>query len=280
MRGELVRLDSTWRAVLERHNYPAPVQAVLGECLAAVALLAATIKFEGTITLQASGRGPLKLLVVEATHQRTMRALARFDAELSEDMDFSALLGEGRLAITVDPGAGKERYQGIVALEGNTLADALRGYFERSEQLPTRLWLAAHDSRAAGLLLRRLPGDELASEEDADAWRRSQILTETITTRELLELDPTALLWRLYSQEQIRLFSPEGWQFHCTCSRERVRTMLYGLGREELDSILAEEGKVSVDCEFCRATYGFDEVDVGELLAGDAVASPSSRSRM
>ena len=280
VRGELVRLDSTWRAVLERHTYPAPVQAVLGECLAAVALLAATIKFEGTVTLQASGGGPLSLMVVEATHRRTLRALARFEAPLPDDADLPSLLGEGRLAITVDPGEGKEQYQGIVDVQGKTLADALQSYFERSEQLPTRLWLAAHDSRAAGLLLQRLPGEEQAMEEDADAWRRSQMLTDTVTARELLELEAKALLWRLYSQERIRLFSPEPWQFHCTCSRERVRTMLHALGPEELESILAEEGQVSVDCEFCSATYGFDEVDVGELLAGDTVASPSSTSKM
>ena len=277
VRGEIVHLHEAWQTIQERHRYPEPVRSILGECIAAAALLAATIKFQGKLTLQASGNGALRMLVVEASSQRTLRALARFDESLPPQADLGTLLGEVRLAITVDPGEGGERYQGLVDARGRSLADALEGYFHRSEQLPTRLWLGANAEHAAGLLLQRMPGRAgMDPEEENETWERSVILSETIKAEELLELDAEGILRRLYAEEQVRLFKPEPWRFQCNCSQERVRATLHALGKDELTAILSEDGEVSVDCEFCSSKYDYDAVDLAELIADQP--SPSSPS--
>ena len=278
IRGELVHLDATWRSVLARRSYPEPLRSVLGECLGATALLAATIKFDGTLTLQArGGRGPVSLLVAEATGTRTLRGLARF-GDLGEASALPELIGDACLAITVDPGADADRYQGIVEVDEATLSGVIEQYFARSEQLPTRLWLACDGSAVAGLLLQKLPaGDAVAADatERAEAWERSIMLADTVTDRELLDLDAHTLLRRLFVTEGCRVFQPERWGFACTCSRERVRTTLQSLGRTECESIVEDEGAVGVTCEFCGASYGFDAVDVAELFAAGAVAAPA-----
>ena len=277
IRGELVHLDATWRSVLARRSYPEPLRSVLGECLGATALLAATIKFDGTLTLQArGGRGPVSLLVVEATGTRTLRGLARF-RDLGEASVLPELIGDACLAITVDPGADADRYQGIVEVDEATLSGVIEQYFARSEQLPTKLWLACDGFAVAGLLLQKLPaGDAVAVDdtERAEAWERSIMLAETVTERELLDLDAYTLLRRLFVTEGCRVFQPERWGFACTCSRERVRTTLQSLGRSECESIIEDEGTVDVTCEFCGACYGFDVVDVAGLFASGAVAAP------
>ena len=278
IRGEFVHLDATWRSVLARRSYPEPLRSVLGECLGATALLAATIKFDGTVTLQArGGRGPVNLLVVEATGTRTLRGLARF-GNLGEASALPELIGDACLAITVDPGADADRYQGIVEVDEATLSGVIEQYFARSEQLPTKLWLACDGVAVAGLLLQKLPaGDAVAVDdtERAEAWERSIMLAETVTERELLDLDAHTLLRRLFVTEGCRVFQPERWGFACTCSRGRVRSTLQSLGRNECESILEDEGAVDVTCEFCGASYGFDVVDVAELFAAGAVAAPA-----
>ena len=277
IRGELVHLDATWRNVLARRSYPEPLRSVLGECLGATALLAATIKFDGTLTLQArGGRGPVSLLVVEATGTRTLRGLARF-GDLGEASVLPELVGDACLALTVDPGAGADRYQGIVEVDEATLSGVIEQYFARSEQLPTKLWLACDGAAVAGLLLQKLPGGDAVAVDDterAEAWERSIMLADTVTERELLDLDAHTLLRRLFVTEGCRVFQPERWGFACTCSRERVRTTLQSLGRSECESVLADEGAVDVTCEFCGASYGFDTVDVAELFAPGAMATP------
>ena len=278
IRGELVHLDATWKSVLARRSYPEPLRSVLGECMGATALLAATIKLDGTLTLQArGGKGPVSLLVVEATGARTLRGLARFD-DLGEAAALPELVGDACLAITVDPGADADRYQGIVEVEESSLSGVIEHYFARSEQLPTRLWLACDGSAVAGLLLQKLPaGDAVAIDdtERAEAWERSIMLADTVTERELLHLDAHTLLRRLFVTEGCRVFQPERWGFACTCSRERVRTTLQSLGRSECESILEDEGAVDVTCEFCGASYGFDAVDVVGLFAPGAMAAPA-----
>ena len=278
IRGELVHLDATWRSVLARRSYPEPLRSVLGECLGATALLAATIKFDGTLTLQACGRrGPVSLLVVEATGTRTLRGLARF-GDLGEASVLPELIGDACLALTVDPGADADRYQGIVEVDEATLSGVIEQYFARSEQLPTKLWLACDGTAVAGLLLQKLPGGDAVAVDDterAEAWERSIMLADTVTERELLDLDAHTLLRRLFVTEGCRVFQPERWGFACTCSRERVRTTLQSLGRIECESILEEEGTVDVTCEFCGACYGFDAVDVAELFTCGAVAAPA-----
>jgi molecular chaperone Hsp33 len=262
VRGELVHLDASWRAVLERHDYPAPVRKLLGEALAAAALLSATIKFDGSLHLQMQGDGPLRLVLVEVTAQRTFRALAQWSGEVV-DAGLGAQLGAARLTLTIDPGAGSERYQGLIAVEKDTLAETLEDYFQRSEQLATRLWLAAGEQRASGMLLQRLPG---RGDDDED-WNRDVFLGETVSNAELLELPARDLLYRLFNEENVRLFDAEPFSFRCSCSAERIETMLRGLGYQEVRDLLAERGEVRVSCEFCRQEWVYDVVDIEHLFA-------------
>ncbi|MFN2348629.1 MAG: Hsp33 family molecular chaperone HslO [Thioalkalivibrio sp.] len=273
VRGEWVHLDATWQALLERYEYPPVVRDLLGQALAAVALLSATIKFDGSLILQVTGNGPLNLLVVQASGHGTVRGLARWQSQVPQ-ADLSAQLGDGRMVMTIDPGEGRERYQGIVPLEGANLAEALEGYFTRSEQLPTRLWLAADGQRAAGLLLQTLPGEE----RDPDAFNRAVTLANTLKDDELLQLPVETLLHRLYHEEDVRLLDGSPVSFRCGCSRERVADMLRNLGRSEVDSILVDEGQVEVNCEFCNACYRFDVVDVEQMFT-EGKPPPGSRTR-
>lgn len=261
VRGEIIHLDATWRALQATTAYPTPVRDLLGEAAAAAALLTPTLKFKGRLTLQVSGGGPVNLLVVQCTSENTLRGLARWKGEPHAG-EFGELLGGGRLAITVDPERGKERYQGIVEVGRAGLADTLEGYFAQSEQLGTRIWLAADGYRAAGLLLQQLPGEA----EDADAWNRVQQLGGTLTRYELLQLDPERLMRRLFHEEDLRVFESVPFSFRCSCSRGSIEAVLRGLGREEVQSILVEEGAVRVDCDFCGQHYEFDGIDVEGLF--------------
>jgi molecular chaperone Hsp33 len=268
IRGILVHLDSSWRAVLETHPYPPAVRDPLGESLAAAALLAATIKLNGTLILQAQGSGPIRTLVAQATGARTLRGLARWQGEVPAEGDLSRRFGEGRLVLTVE-GQG-EPYQGIVPLAGAGIAQALERYFRDSEQLPTRLWLAADAGRAAGLLLQRLPGEGAGLPQDRDPdddWARAGLLAETLSRAELLGLDGETLLYRLFHEESVRAFDPEPLAFRCGCSRGRVEDMLRALGEAESLAILAERGAIEVACELCNRNYRLDAVDARQLFA-------------
>jgi len=263
IQGRIVHLDATWRAVLERRRYPEPVRDLLGELMAATALLTATLKFDGKLTLQVQGDGPVRLLVVECSSERAMRAIAQWQGDVPTGPP-SQLLGNGRLVITIDPLKGKERYQGIVELKGDSIARVLEGYFARSEQLATRLWLAADARQAAGMLLQRLPDKP---SPDHDAWKRATHLTSTLTREELMALPAQDILHRLYHEEDVRLFARVPVSFRCSCSRERVEGVLCMLGEVEVRSILAEKGRVDVDCEFCGQHYTLDPVDAEQLFA-------------
>ena len=278
VRGELVHLDATWQAVLEAHNYPLPLQKVLGELMSAVSLLIATLKFKGQLIAQIQGDGPVSLLVVEGTSNKTLRATANIK---DGQTDFSneslqGLFGTARLVITLEPDKG-ERYQGIVALSGENLAMALTDYLLRSEQLDTNIWLAADDKRSAGLLIQKLPETKQTQANlnilsvadktsDIDAWNRIQQLSSTIKDEELLELSAEEIIHRLYHEEDIRLFEAETISYLCHCSRERVANMLLSLGREEVKSMIEELEKIEVACEFCNHNYTFDAVDTEQLF--------------
>jgi len=262
VRGELVHLDASWRAVLERAHYPEPVRDLLGQAMAAATLLSATIKIDGSLHLQLQGDGPVSLLLVEVTAKRTLRGLARWSGEVPAG-SLLAQVGNARLALTIDRGRGGERYQGLVPVEQDTLAATLEAYFEHSEQLATRLWLAANAQRACGMLLQRLPG----TCPDDENWNRDVFLGETITDLELLQLSALEVLRRLFHEEDLRLFEPEPVSFRCSCSRDRIELMLRGLGYDEVRDIVEEQGKVNVNCEFCSQAYDFDAVDVEQLFA-------------
>jgi molecular chaperone Hsp33 len=264
VRGEIVHLDATWRAVLERHDYPPAVRALLGEMMAAAALLTATLKFGGTLIMQIQGSGPVTLLVVECTSEHHMRATAKW-SRVPPAGALGDLVGDGKFAITLDPGQGKPGYQGVVALAGATVAAALEQYMLLSEQIDTRLWLAASGNYAAGILLQKLPDVEGA---DADAWQRATTLAASLTPQDLAGDDTRELLRRLYSAEDIRVFKARPVDFHCTCSRERVAGMLRMLGRDEVRSIVAERGEVEVTCEFCNQRYRFDGNAAEQVFIG------------
>ena len=330
VRGMLVRLGPSWRESLRRREaqaaYPAPVRALLGEMAAAAVLMQANIKFNGALVLQVFGDGPVKLAVAEVQPDLGFRATAKVVGAVPSDAKLAAMLnvhGKGRCAITLDPqdkSGGAQPYQGVVGLHGDAgeplqvLAQVLEHYMLQSEQLDTRLLLAATDQCAAGLLIQRLPvegegnlerrraaagpsqgeatsppggGEPKATggrhfREDEiginEAFNRIALLTATLTREELLSLDAETLLRRLYWEEDVRRFTPLRPQFSCRCSRERVRGMLRGLGAAEVEGIVAELGKVEVGCEFCGLQYGFDSVDVGELFTAQRDQPPGSAS--
>ncbi len=294
VRGMLVRLTESWRELLRRRAaahqpFPEPARRLMGEMAAAGALMQSNIKFNGALVLQIHGDGPVKLAVAEVQPDLAFRATAKVIGEVPADARLEAMLnvhGHGRCVITLDPRdklPGQQAYQGIVPLHGDQreplqeLSQVLEHYMLQSEQLDTRLVLAANDELAAGLLIQRLPTDGGKGgprREDEiglnEGFNRIAHLTATLTRDELLTLDADTVLHRLYWEETVRRFEPiagtRGPRFACTCSRERVGKMLRGLGREEVDGIVAEQGRVEIACEFCGKRYHFDAVDVGELF--------------
>lgn len=288
VRGALVRVNSAWREVLARRQvsgaFPAPVRNLLGEMAAAGLLMHSNIKFDGALILQLHGDGPLKLAVAEISADLSFRATAQVVGEVVDDARLPQLVNNGgRCAITLDARdrpTGTMPYQGIVPLHGDegepllALSEVIEHYMLQSEQLDTRLVLAANDDMAAGLLLQRMPRGgvgNLGGERDEDRigldedFNRIAHLGASLTRKELLSLDADTILRRLFWQEDLRRFEARAVGFRCTCSRERVQSMLLGLGREELDDILAERGHIEVGCDFCGLQYHFDNIDVGGM---------------
>ena len=294
IRGHIVHLDASWRALLEHREYPAVIRDTLGEAVAASVLLAATLKFDGTLSLQLQGQGPMHLMLAQCSDTLGVRAVARHKDEVEEaeyQRDLASLSGKGIMTVTLENEDLSQRYQGIVPLSGERLADCLRSYFESSEQLPTRLWLHANENGASGLLLQRLSNDSVQSrstgsrlhdvepEEIDDAWRRVQLLGDTVKPEELQSLSDRNLLRRLFSEDDVRLFESAPVFFRCRCSRERVVSMLRSLGPEEVRSVLAEQGHVEVRCDFCNRAYQFDSVDVEQLFSQGASGADTSDRR-
>jgi molecular chaperone Hsp33 len=287
IRGHIVHLDASWRALLEHRDYPPAIRDTLGEAVAASVLLAATLKFDGTLSLQLQGQGPMHLMLAQCSSELGVRAVARY-REAHEGRNLAALSGEGNLTVTLENEDLSQRYQGVVPLSGERLADCLREYFESSEQLPTRLWLHATAKGASGLLLQRLSDDSVQArtsvnrpvelperDEIDDAWRRVQLLGDTLRGEELQALSDREILRRLFNEDDVRLFQSSPVYFRCRCSRERVIGMLRSLGAEEIRSVLAERGEVEVRCDFCNRAYRFDPVDVEKLFATTPAADGS-----
>lgn len=301
VRGELVELGDTWQHILSRRTWPMPVQTMLGQMLAASALLSANLKFNGTMILQLHGDGPVRLLVVECNSELEMRATAKIapEAEIAIDASMRELVnqhGKGRFVITLDPNdklPGQQPYQGVVPLDGEDIATVLENYMLRSEQLDTKLYLAADAHVARGMLLQKLPHEggsnapaanisatgvvvsgesALAAELEDDeflTWQRATMLGNTLQESELLTTTIETLLHRLFWEETLRVFELRHPQFRCTCSRERVGNMLKMLGQPEVDSALDEMGTLGIDCDFCGQHYQFDRVDCAQIFADD-----------
>lgn len=276
VRGAMVRLDASWREVASRADYPTPLRTLLGQSVAATALMTAGITFEGSLSLQLKSAGTPRLLFAECTDAGCLRGLVRWDSDAPPpDVLDLAALPEAVFAITIGRADG-HRYQGLVPLESASLAQALEGYFENSEQLPARVHLAVEGDRCAGLLLQRMPAEGGRHAGDADGWNRIGHLAATLGDAELLDTDPTALLQRLFHEESPQVFAPRALAFGCGCSRERVAAVLLSLGREEIDAALAANaGEVEVHCEFCARRHVFDRIDVAQLFSGGAEAGPS-----
>ncbi|WP_127958692.1 Hsp33 family molecular chaperone HslO [Serratia microhaemolytica] len=266
VRGELVNLSHTYQQILANHNYPQPVQALLGELLVATSLLTATLKFAGNITVQIQGDGPLKLAVINGNNQQEMRGVARVVDEIAADSTLRQMVGNGIMVITITPEKG-ERYQGIVSLEGETLAESLEGYFRQSEQLPTRLFIRTgiHEGKpaASGMLLQVLPA-ELRHDDEFDHLVQ---LTATIKNEELFSLPANDVLYRLYHQEEVTLYQPQPVIFRCSCSRQRCGETLMTLPAEEVQTMLAQDGHIDMHCDYCGQHYLFDALDISALYA-------------
>lgn len=267
LRGEIVHLESSLAPVLSARDYPLTVRGLVAETLAASALLSSTLKFQGRLSLQAQGSGPITLLMGECDHQGQLRGLAQWRdlPEAAEQPALDELLGRGRMAITIMPDQGRQ-YQGLVPLERATLAGCIEDYFARSEQLPTRLWLAAGNNRAAGLLLQRLPDRVAGAAQNADMWQHLTTLADSLTLEELLDLGAETVLRRLFHETPPELAPPAPLRFACTCSRERIRTTLLSLGLAELRDILDTQGETDITCQFCGASEHFDAVDLAALI--------------
>ncbi len=267
VRGELVQLDQTFRHMVAAQEYPAPVRQLLGELLVATSLLTATLKFEGSITVQLQGNGPVSLAVINGDHQQQLRGVARWQGELPANPNLKALVGDGHLVITISPDEG-ERYQGIVSLESDSLASSLESYFAQSEQLATRIWIrtggSAAEPLAAGMLLQELPA---SSEQHADEFDHLSKLTDTIKDEELFTLPAEEILYRLYHEEEVRLFAPQAIQFRCTCSRERCEQALLQVGQAEVEAMIHEQGQIDMHCDYCGTHYQFDAIDAQALFA-------------
>lgn len=273
IRGSWVNLEQAWHEVQERAEYPESIKQLLGEALAAAALLSATIKHSGSLILQIRGNGPVHLLVVQATPAGDVRGLARWHSVPEMDSDLATCFGEGQMVITLESIKENERYQGIIALEGQNIAQALEQYFVRSEQLPTQIKLAANDNNCAGLLVQQLPEQaDQDKEEIAENWSRVATLANTATEHEMLSLSSEELLYRLFHEEDARVFEHKPMRFYCDCSQERVERTLTSIGEEEANSIIEEQGSISMTCEFCNATYHFDAIDIRNLFATHHIA--------
>ncbi|WP_159655871.1 Hsp33 family molecular chaperone HslO [Vibrio atypicus] len=265
VRGELVQLDEAYQRIISSKEYPAALQKLLGELLVSTTLLTATLKFEGSITMQLQGDGPVSLAVINGDHDQKIRGVARWEGDIADDASIHDMLGKGYLVITIEPKKG-ERYQGIVGLEGDNLAEILEGYFANSEQLKTRIWIRTGEQEgkphAAGMLIQVMP-DGTGSPED---FEHLEQLTNTVKNEELFTLEANDLLYRLYNQEKVRLFDPQPVEFHCGCSRERSGAAIVTVDRAEVNDILAEVGSISLHCDYCGTTYSYDEAEVSELF--------------
>jgi len=264
-RGELVQLSEAYQEIIALHEYPSGVQALLGELVAATCLLTATLKFQGEITVQLQGDGPIGYMSVNGDHNQTMRGIARL-TEPTEGKGLRDLMGKGTMVITIRPEKG-EAYQGVVALDKDNLADCLGHYFEVSEQIPTKIWLfsKADNTQVAGSLIQLLPDGDDKEQQQSDFEHLCQ-LTNTIKAEEVFSLDAETLLYRLYHQEDVRLFEPQSVNYQCSCSEEKCLTAIAQVAPSELKSIIEEQGCVTMTCDYCLTTYKFDETKIDGFI--------------
>jgi molecular chaperone Hsp33 len=278
VRGFWVRVDSAWRELRGFQEHAPPVESLLGQAVSASLLLAATLKFRGTLTMQLSGQGQVKLLVAQCTHEYDVRAVARVDETAADAVDYRQLVGNGRLTVTIESEERSMRYQGIVALEGDTLAACLENYFATSEQLPTRLILIADSERACGVLIQKMPAASAQGEAQAavsqTVWEELETRLQDLPVSTLRDASAQQVLQDVCGDYDCRLFAASQVRFACRCNQARVASVLRALGPQEIRDILAEQGAVTVTCEFCGRPYSFDVVDIERLFTQGASPDP------
>ena len=269
VRGEMVQLEHSYAELLSKHHYPGPVAHLLGEFMSACVLLSTSIKYQGRLSLQARSNGAVPLISVDCTSDLHLRGLAQV-AEQALEPALGKLLAEGTLAITIEPDGG-ESYQGIVPLEADQLSGCLQHYFRQSEQVETFFCLASSGSRTAGLMLQQLPRQREDSNQDrSQSWEHLTTLAQTLEQGELLDLECEDLLYRLYHQEQVRVFEPRSVTYRCSCSWERSANTLITLGRDEVIDIIEERGELEMTCEFCNQLYCYDLSSIEQIFGDDA----------
>ncbi len=270
IRGEIVQLGESWQQILSTHEYPPLIRQYLGEMMVATTLLAATLKIDGSLTIQASGRGALNLMLTECRSDLSIRAIAKYNSNAVDEFnkyagelerDLPRFLKDGTLVITIEQKNG-QRYQGIVAIKGQTIAEMLEHHLLQSEQLKTRLFLSAGDQVAAGLLLQELPANKNRQQD----WQELEALLNTLTDKEIQTLDAQTIIHRLFHQHDVRQFEPNPVSFRCNCSRERVSQMLLSLDYQQAREMIEQSEFIEVGCEFCNRQYRFDELDITELF--------------
>lgn len=261
IRGELVRLEQSFIDAFAQSDYPEAVQTLLGEALAASVLLSGTLKFDGILSLQARGNGPVTLLMAECTHYRKVRAIAQYQDIPEAVSSIQEQLGQGQLVITIDPEKG-QRYQGIIPMEKPDLSSCLEDYFTQSEQLETTILLFCDETGAAGMLLQKLPGYR----EDDETWNRLETLARSITFEELRSLPAEQILHRLFHEEDVRLFPGEAVSFECSCSKARCTAAIEALGSDDAYTLVAEQGTITIDCQFCAETYTFKKEELDTIF--------------
>ena len=283
IRGRVARLTASYEGILGAHAYPEPVARMLGETIALTAAISTSLKFDGIFYLQTQGDGPIPMLVADVTSAGRMRGYARYKKEvftsgLHIGHTVTDLLGAGHLAFTLDQGAHTDRYQGIVALEGNTIAECAQSYFQQSEQLETAIMVAAQPvandfpPRAAIIMIQKMPGEDrliLTADEEEENWRNATILLNSLTSEELLEprLSLDELLYRLFHEKGVRLYDRKEISYHCRCARGKVAETLASFSTEDLADMKTETGEITATCEFCRTVYVFDDAALDEIRA-------------
>jgi molecular chaperone Hsp33 len=263
IRGAVIQLERSWHRMLLGHDYEQPVLETLGQSAAASALIAQSLKFDGSITLQISGDGPLAMLVVQCTSKLELRGMASA-GPLDEDLAFPDLVNKARCAITVDAGAMERPYQGIVEVSGDSLADSIEHYYARSAQVPSHLQLVSDSRCCGGILLQQMPS---AGDPAADDWRRVGLLASTLGLRDVEGGVGPDLLTRLFAEDDLRVFRPRETVFRCRCTDRRAEDVLKLLGKEETAEVLEEQGRIEVTCEYCGHVRTFDSIDIESLFA-------------
>ena len=263
IRGEIVHVEQTFQTIMGQRAYPPMVQNLLGEALVSCLLLASSIKFEGSLSLQFQGDNPLPLLIVQCDHELNVRAFAKFTENL-ESADYATAFLKGQMVLTINQQNQTNAYQSTVPIQSTSMGENLMSYFAQSEQISTRVWLAVNDTAAAGMLLQLMPGQD--TEQREQFWEYAVQLGQTVSEKELLTIDNQTLLYRLYNETELRTFDPRHTQFKCRCSPEKMKQVITILGEEDAQELIKEKGKIDIRCDFCNAEYVFDPIDVTMLF--------------